>query len=432
MLKASALYIVIVIALVIGIICSSLITAAYFYKLQYQKKFRMDRLQLNLGSAINLLLSKDDGGQREMVVDLFGDGKDSVSLEKGSWGLYDLGIAKAFQQRDTLYKTFLIASDIDSTKWAALYLIDEDRPLSVSGKTLIRGTAFIPKAGIREAYVDGKSYQGDKRLVIGKEKNSGKELPELEAKSMEKLSAPEMLFPNPDTAFNLRDSFKRSFLLPAKVIGFREKAVTLSGIKLSGNIVLLSDTTIVVESTAKLNQVLVFARAIIVKKGFQGTCQLFARDSLIVESGCKFDYPSALAVVRPAKEGGGKEKANSTNSTKGSQPKVSIGEGSIVRGAVISWEKEKSQAQTIIDLGKNSKIYGQIYAKGIVRLKDGVEVNGSVFANRFVYQTAYTLYENYLINVRLDEKGLSKYYITPGLLPVAGKNKKILQWLEAN
>ncbi len=432
MLKASALYIVIVIALVIGIICSSLITAAYFYKLQYQKKFRMDRLQLNLGSAINLLLSKEEGSQGEMVTDLFGDGKDSVSLKQGSWGLYHVGIAKAFQQRDTLYKTFLIASGIDSAKWAALYLIDEDRPLSVSGKTLIRGTTFIPKAGIKEAYVDGKSYQGDKRLVIGKEKNSGKALPEPDAKSMEKLNAPEILFPNPDTAFTLRDSFKRSFLLPAKVIGFRNRAVTLSGIRLSGNIVLLSDTTIVIDSTAKLSQILVFARAIIVKKGFRGTCQLFARDSLTVESGCKFDYPSALTLIRPAKDGRGKEKANNTKSTKGSQPKLSIGEGSIVRGTLLTWEKEKSQAQTIIDLGKNSKIYGQVYAKGIVRLKDGVEVNGSIFANRFVYQTAYTLYENYLINVRLDERGLSRYYLTPGLLPVAGKNKKILQWLEAN
>ena len=432
MLKASALYIVIVIALVIGIICSSLVTAAYFYKLQYQKKFRMDRLQLNLGSAINLLLSKEDGGQNEMIRDLFANGKDSVSTEKRNWGLYDIGIAKAFQQRDTLYKTFLIASVIDSAKWGTLYLIDEDRPLSVSGKTMVRGTAFIPKAGIKEAYVDNKSYQGDKRLVIGKEKNSNKMLPELESKRMEKLSAPDKLFSSPDTAYVLRDSLKQSFLLPIKVIGFKDKAVILSKIKLSGNIVLLSDTTIVIDSTAKLNQVLVFARAIIVKKGFRGTCQLFARDSLSVESGCNFGYPSALAVIHVAKENVRQGKANTINSTKGSQPKLSIGEGSIVRGTVLSWEKEKSQAQTLIDLGKNSKVYGQVYAKGIVRLKDGVGINGCVFANRFVYQTAYTLYENYLINVRLDEKGLSKYYLTTDVVPVAGKGKKIMQWLEAN
>ena len=432
MLKASALYIVIVIALVIGIICSSLVTAAYLYRLQYQKKFRMDRLQLNLGSAINLLLGKDDDGKGEMVKDLFADGKDSVSLEKRSWGLYDVCIAKAFQQRDTLYKTFLIASAVDSTKWGALYLIDEDRPLSVSGKTMIRGTAFVPKAGIKEAYVDNKSYQGDKRLVIGKEKNSGKTLPELEAKRIGKLSVPEELFPNPDTAFTLRDSLKRSFLIPAKVIAFRAKAVTLSRITLSGNIVLLSDTTIIIDSTAKLNQTLIFARAVIVRKGFHGTCQLFARDSMIVEGNCKFDYPSTLAVIHTVKENAPKGKANNTNSTKGSQPKLSIGEGSIVRGTVLSWEKEKSQAQTLVDLGKNSKVYGQVYAKGIVRLKDGVEVNGSVFSNRFVYQTAYTLYENYLINVHLDESGLSRYYLTSDLLPASGKNKKILQWLEAN
>jgi len=429
MLKASALYIVIVIALVIAVICSSLVTAAYFYRLQYQKKFRMDRLQLNLGSAVNLLLaSGTDDYQKEGAIGLYGSEIDSVSLEKNSWGLYDLGVAKAFQQRDTLFKTFLVASVIDSAKWAALYLIDEDRPLSVSGKTMVRGTAFIPKAGIKEAYVDSKAYEGNKRLVIGKEKNSDKVLPVLESERIEKLGTPEKSYPNPDTTFTLQDSFNQSFLRPAKVIGFKKKVIALSGIRLTGHIVLLSDTTVTIDSTAKLNHVLIFARVIIVRKGFQGNCQLFARDSITVERGCRFDYPSALVVLRPAKESVPKGRP----ATKGSQPRVSIGENTIVRGTVISWEKEQSQAQTMIDLGKNTKVYGQVYAKGIVRLKDGAEVNGSVFTNRFVYQTAYTLYENYLINVKIDAQGLSRYYLTSDLIPVAGKKKKILQWLETN
>jgi hypothetical protein len=428
MLKASALYIVIVIALVIGIICSSLITAAYFYKLQYQKKFRMDRLQLNLASGVNLLLASDAAGyQSPQEMDLFGNGNDSVSLQKEGWGLYDLGIVKAFQQRDTLYKTFLTANSLDSAKWAALYLIDEDRPLSVSGKTMIRGTAFIPKAGIKEAYVDNKSYQGDKQLVAGQKKESGKALPELDAKRIEKLTAPDKAYPNPDTAFTPGEALSRSFLLPAKVISFKRKVTTLSG-ELSGHIVLLSDTTVIIKGSAKLDQVLVYARAIIVRAGFRGNCQLFARDSIMVEKDCALDYPSALVVLRAPGETISKGNTN----VKASQPTINLGEGSVVRGTLISWEKDRSQAQTLIGLGKSSKVYGQVYAKGIVRLKDDVEINGSVFSNRFVYQTAYTLYENYLINVKLDEKGLSRYYLSSDLVPTAGKKKKILQWLETN
>jgi hypothetical protein len=175
MLKASALYMVIIIALVIGVLCSSLIAAAYFYRLQYQKTFRYDRLQTNVGSGINILIANQDTSFREKRIGLFNNPTDSVILKKIFWGLFDVGISEAFIQTDTLNRIFSIANALDSTKWAALYLIDEDRPVSVSGKTIIRGDVYISKAGVKEAYVDGKSYQGDKKIIQGKTHTSDKQ-----------------------------------------------------------------------------------------------------------------------------------------------------------------------------------------------------------------------------------------------------------------
>src|SRR5258708_2870421 len=181
MLKASALYIVIIIALVIGVLCSSLIVAAYFYKIQYQRKFRYDQLENNLSSGINILLASSDTTYAAgKTLSLFNNESDSVSLKRFAWGVYDIGTVKAFSQKDSLYKTFTIANVIDSSKWAALYLIDEDRPFSLSGKTTIRGDAYIPKAGVQQAYVDNKAYEGDKRLIIGTKHNSDKKLPTLD------------------------------------------------------------------------------------------------------------------------------------------------------------------------------------------------------------------------------------------------------------
>jgi hypothetical protein len=73
MLKASALYLVIVITLVIGVICSSLIVVAYFYREQYQRAFRYDALQNNLNSGINILINRPrqaptNGGQKDQPV----------------------------------------------------------------------------------------------------------------------------------------------------------------------------------------------------------------------------------------------------------------------------------------------------------------------------------------------------------------------------
>src|SRR5947209_8220553 len=100
MIKASALYIVIVIALVIALICSSLIAVAYFYSSQYQQKFRHDRLINNLNSGINILLAgRESMYLEENTFSLLGRDEDSVSIKRLPWGIYNVGICKAFIEK---------------------------------------------------------------------------------------------------------------------------------------------------------------------------------------------------------------------------------------------------------------------------------------------------------------------------------------------
>ncbi|RKR84468.1 hypothetical protein BDD43_4706 [Mucilaginibacter gracilis] len=419
MIRASALYIVIVIALVIAVLCSSLIVAAYYYKLQYQKKFRYDELTSNLNSGINILLASDSIAYKsEKKFGLYGTDADTVILKKTNWGVFEVGFCKAFIQTDTLKKTLMIANKIDSLKWAAVYLIDEDRPLSVSGKTMIRGDAFVPKAGVKEAYVDGKAYQGDKRLVIGNKHDSERTLPELQSAKLAQIKGLKS-YAYTDTSFYHRDTISNSFFNPTLIINFKKRVETIHDIKLSGNIIVLSDTTLIIEKTAMLNNVIVYAKGISVQEGFNGKCQLFASDSIGVQRDCVFAYPSCLCVLR-------------FKSNKAVQARINLGENTIINGAVFTYEKEKSQLQTLIDIGKNVKIAGQVYAQGLVRFNNGGDIAGSVFTNRFLYQSTYTTFENYLINTRLDVKGLSPYYLSSSLFPVSGKKQKILQWLESN
>jgi hypothetical protein len=421
MLKASALYIVIIITLVIGVLCSSLIVAGYFYNIQYKKKVRYDRLANNLNSGINILLAVGDSAYTtEKKTSLFNTDQDSVSLKSLPWGVYDIGIAKSIIQKDTLYKTFSIANAVDSSKWTALYLIDEDRPFSLSGKTTIRGDAYIPKAGVQEAYIDNKAYQGDKRLIIGKRHNSEKTLPVLDQSRLSALNQYFVNEPTGEKALPGIDSIRQSFLLPTSIFNFKKKAQTLQNIALSGNIVLFSDTTITIDNTTKLTNVLVFARAIVVKSGFNGNCQLFATDSISVENNCNFIYPSCLGVLR------------FQSSTISSQVKITINEGTTITGIVFTYEKADKPVKPIIVIGQNTKISGQVYSQGILQLKEQTEMDGSVFTSRFLYKNSFTLFENYLVNATIDSKALSPYYLTSGLMPVAGKKKKVLQWLESN
>jgi hypothetical protein len=421
MLKASALYIVIIIALVIAVLCSSLIVAAYFYKMQYQKKIRYDQLENNLESGINLLIANTDTSYvNGKTFSLFNNETDSVSLKRMFWGVYDIGGSKAFSQKDTLYKTFSIANTIDSTKWAALYLIDEDRPFSLSGKTTIRGDAYIPKAGVQQAYVDGKSYEGDKRLIIGARHVSEKTLPPLAENRLKLFDDFFHQDPIGDSSLLKKDSVQGSFLNPTRFVNFKKDVKTIEHIYLSGNIVLFSDTTITIDSAAALKNILVFAKAIVVKSGFKGNCQLFATDAIRVDSNCRFNYPSCLGVLR------------FQSSIVTSQAKITLGNNTDFSGIVFTYEKTENALKPLIDVGKNVKLVGQVYSQGILELKDNAEMDGSVFTSRFLYKNSFTLFENYLINTTINSKALSPYYLTGELLPVASKKKKVLQWLEAN
>ncbi|MFI5139274.1 MAG: hypothetical protein ACHQIM_15730 [Sphingobacteriales bacterium] len=421
MLKASALYIVIIIALVIGVLCSSLIVAAYFYKIQYQRKTLYDQLENNLTSGVNILIaSADTSYAHGKTFSLFNNDADSVAVKRFFWGMYDIGIVEAFNQRDTLYKTFSLANAIDSAKWAALYLVDEDRPFSLSGKTTIRGDAYIPKAGVQEAYIDNKAYQGDKRLIIGTRHVSEKKLPALNAN---RLKLFDQYFHRDITGDNNllnKDSVTVSFLNPTRFANFKKEVKTIEKIHLSGNIVLFSDTTIIIDNTAVLKNVMVFAKAIVVKSGFQGNCQLFATDSISIGRNCRFNYPSCSGVLR--------FQAPRINS----QAKISVGPNADFNGILFTYEKTETPVKPLISIGKHAKIKGQVYSQGILELKDTTEVDGSVFTSLFEYKNSFTLFENYLINTTINSKALSPYYLTGELLPVASKKKKVSQWLEAN
>lgn len=177
MVKASALYLVVVISLIIAIISGSLLTIAFYYRLELKKKERLDRLLVNMDSGTSIVLSKDFFDyNKDTVLDIFAEQTDSVILRKEYWGVYDLGVVKAFELRDTLKRSFLIANVFDDPN--AVYLADEDRPLSVSGKTQLIGDGQLPKSGLKAAYVDGKAYEG-KNVISGKITESARVLPTL-------------------------------------------------------------------------------------------------------------------------------------------------------------------------------------------------------------------------------------------------------------
>lgn len=407
MLKAGALYFSIVIAFFIAVISASLIMLVAHYRNSYLKDIRYQRLLNNVNSGVTLALSQANQSEAQ-TLDLYGKGTDSLDAKQSFWGIYELVQLQSYIQQDTIKKAFLMGKQPDSI---SLYLSDEDRPLSISGNTRITGDVQLPKSGLRQAYAEGKPYTGEKLIFSGEIKNSNRELPAMEQQVLDQITASlnQKDFDKTEQVSNLKVSFHQE----TKQI-YLGKIARLENVDLQGRIILVSDSMITISSTAVLADVQVYAPVIRVESGFKGHCQLFASDSLLVSNKVNFSYPSVLAVLR--------------TDHSGDQPKLVIGDEVNVEGLIFSYEKKRSPQQTLVSLGKNTKVKGEVICTGLLKLEKEVQIKGKVACNRFIMKTTQTLYENFLIDVTFNHKARSKYYLSAALFGKKRENK-VLKWL---
>lgn len=409
LLKASALYLAVTVSVIIALITGTLITTAYFYRAEYQKSDRYKQLLANLESATEMALADSLLYDETRLVDLYGDGRDSILFSKKGWGVFELAVIRSYRLADTLKKAFLTGTDTRADL-TALYLTDEDRPVSVSGRTEIRGEAALPGAGIRKAYVEGKAYTG-KELVYGPVRASEKTLPLLDAGILERITQAG----NDHSAYPEAVTGSRSFYETEQKYYAGEE---LKDISVKGHIVLFSDTVLKISKSARLEDIIIYAPAVIIEEGFRGSCQVFAADSIVTGSNAVFYYPSCLGILK--KEGG----------QTAQQPEIRLGLKNTFNGILFTNEKQKSTFQTLISIGKDSKVNGEIYASGFVKLDQPVQIRGKLAANRLFIKTPSALYENYLIDISIDRQKRNPDYLSSALLPSPHHRREVLKWLD--
>nr|WP_162989043.1 hypothetical protein [Pedobacter schmidteae] len=419
MIKASALYISLILSMLIVLVCGSVLMIGYTYRMENKKQERRAQLEENIASGLTVVLQPDFALARQEKTSLFGLEQDSVWLEKQAWGIYELGLVKAWIGVDTLQKAFLIgAKPADTLK--VLYLADEDRPLSISGKSLVKGTAFLPKSGIKAAYVENSTYT-DKTLVYGAIKDSGRALPEPESGvlkyAMELIDMLTEKDKHAETLVQLdKDSTVNSFYAPVRKIRLDIDRSELSGVAARGNIMIFSDSALVIDSSTKLDKVILVAPYVQIKEGFKGNVQVFATDSIALGNKVQLDYPSALLVLK--------------NDTAKFQVRISIGKDCSIAGQLLAYEKERSQLMPLIALGEGTVVKGEVYVRGYLNMHRRAAIKGSVSLIRFMARTSSSLYENYLIDVELNRPALSRYYLSSKLFNGEATQNKVLCWLE--
>lgn len=409
---AGSLLITVVIALVLGLICSLLILSGY-----HELRIRTDRdietsLNRNLQSAVNMVLAghPQTGVPQSSAMDLYGKGNDSVIITEGIWGVYDFASVEARVEGRSRHRNLFFGPLPADSLDGCLYLAEHQRSLSLVGNTRLTGKAYLPKGGIKPGYINQRGYDHSD-LVNGPIWQSTNTLPDVDIDRVRYYGDWLRRDSLAEQGQELPDTIEHSFTDAVQTI-HRKGPITLSGVKYAGHIIIGSDSLIEVDSDVVLNGVLLIAPVVRFRRGFSGKVQAFGTDSIIVEEACHMRYPSALVIV---KENKGK-----------SQPRLVVGENSVVEGLVLTHADDAS-VMTLMELRSGSLIRGIVYSNGFLSPEGGVY--GTVLTDYFIYRSSVMVYENYLVDTWIDRRGLPDYFAGPSIFNSKKKNR-VIQWVD--
>ena len=412
-LQAHALYFVLVISLIIAILCGAILLFAYYSSILVHQNDRKIDLLINAQSGIELLMSDSEilMSNEKKDIDLFGEECDSVILYRKPWGLFEVVSAKAHRAGVSKTKVALVGYKPDEDDDMALYMVDQNRPLRLSGSTRLEGTCFLPKAGVERDYVEGLSYTGT-RLVYGEVKQSSNRLPELDKELMTSYTQPETggaekvfaeLAPG--------DTINVSFSDPALVLTGGD--IVIGAQRIVGHVVIQATRSVTVRENASLADVRIHAPVVYFAEGFKGSVQVMATDSVIIGEKCQFLYPSSVGLLKPS---------NNIN-----EAQIKVGAETVFRGVMFSSQGHYDRSRTRILLEEKTVVLGFLYSDGKIDLKG--EVNGSVVCRMFTRKSKSGVSENLLVNATINRNALPKEFVSTALLNLSGK-KEVAKWLE--
>lgn len=404
-LKAGVLAYTMAVSLVVSVILSTIIILGYYARLQSLRYDINLKVDANLQSAEQLALSNPTSFDyfQPTRLDLFGEGEDTVVLERRPWGVFDYFKITAKHGRFERNSYFSIANTPSEKAKSALFLVDERRPLSVVGSTRLTGTVYLPQSGIQSAYVERVGYQNDS-LFYGKRLTSESDMPEL---NEDALDAVEEV-----SKYRNRLSYRQSFNLEQKFSS--DTLIRFSTFRLNVNDTLsgfiwLDARKVVLDSLCRLDNVLVTADVIEFKKGFVGNGQFFAEDTIYVRTGAKVEYPSVLFV--------------SSGRSNGS---IQIENGAEVQGIVGVEGDVNNYYQRHIHIKSGGKVSGAVYCHGF--LETYGEIMGHATVRKSLVNATSAIYENYFLNAEIDGTKQNEHFLVPPLW-FYEENQKVLRWL---
>lgn len=408
-INAGALQYVLVVAIIILILLFAFVQLIDLQQKTNTKSNLYQKATLNSNNGFKYLASHEIENKGEVKLNFSENTNEEVSLKKKYWGIFDLVRVFSKVNKEEVEKTALLGNKIKNKK--AIYLTDNNTPLVLVGHSKIKGKVYLPSRGVKTGNIAGNSFYG-RTLINGAIKTSTSRLPK---NNRIKTIANRFnsLF-NTEGNFELQEEMKmvRSF----KETPLHYKAygdIKLEYISLKGNIIISSNTKIVVYKDAVLDDVILIAPEIEIKKGFKGNFQAYASKKINVERDVNLLYPSSLVV-------------NSTKEKIEDDIGIFIDKNSTVRGTLV-FLKKKSEVLNYfpqIKLEANTKIIGEVFCEGNTELLGNVI--GEIYTDNFIAVQSGTKYMSHIYNGNIDANSLQDEYVGLG---ITSKEKSVAKWL---
>jgi len=410
-LNGGALTYTLFVAVISSIILSSIILGAYYYKVEYIF-YKHENITLsNMSSATAMALAIDKQPYHEPYPEqLFSEGDDSVEYTFQPWGAWDIVKVNSFSSITSQVKYFSRGFERADKAKTSVYLVDEGRPVSVSGKAKINGDAYLPKAGIRSAYVGRIGYL-NKELIYGEKYDSEDEMPKVNADRIRILGhflngRAESLYP---ADLIVTDNDRNTMTFENDSLLFKKYGRLHLFDSIAGRVWIHASRRIIVDSSAYLKNVILTAPIIEIDSGFTGSLQAIASDTILIASGVKLQYPSFVSVIND-------------------EPPATIllESGSSVSGVVYMNGDEDWFNQRILTIEDNALVEGMVYCHGMTEITG--KIDGHLTTRKFLINTFSGVYENYIFNAQLDANALNPKFAGSDLW-FEKDEKVVLQWL---
>ena len=312
-----------------------------------------------------------------------------VRIAVRPWGLYEAVRVEAADSRIAPSRLFGSAAPFACPpgEESGLWYATDAASLSLAGRTSLHGCLRLPRHGVQYGQIRSIFFCGE-RIEGARTAYAGKELPPVRTDArrmtdslLRLLEAPGAWIPAPDSLSAGFDGSEPRLL----------DATSLApGAHVEGMAVLTGDE-IEIDSSCRLDHVLVVGRTIRIGDGFCGTAQLFASDTVLIGKRVTLGYPSGVFVAR-----------------ENTDRYIEIGPHSRVEGyAIVDGDGSPDAKRANYRQSRTAVLRGLLWADGAAQVQ-GI-VSGCMAANRLVYYSSEGYYEDMLYDMTLLENPAAAY-----------------------